>query len=132
MNPITLFRRKLHNLVSDKKFSEILTGSAWALGARVLAAGLGLISSIIIARFYGAEVMGIVAVINSFLLLATIFTVLGDWHLHFAAHPGAPGQVFANIGLQGLSQEPVHKTSKSGRRRLRSGTSYLTSPMNFS
>jgi len=30
-------RKKIHNLVSDKKFSEILGGSAWALGAKVLA-----------------------------------------------------------------------------------------------
>ncbi len=74
---IDLLKSKFHNLVSDKKFSEILTGSAWALSARVLATGMGLISSIIIARFYGAKVMGIVAVMNSFLLLATIFTVLG-------------------------------------------------------
>lgn len=37
----------------------------------------GLISSLIIARFYGAEVLGIIAILNSFLLLATIFTVLG-------------------------------------------------------
>jgi len=74
---LTFVKRKLHNLLADKKFSEILTGSAWALGARVIATGLGLISSIIIARFYGAEVMGVVAVINSFLLLATIFSLLG-------------------------------------------------------
>lgn len=74
---IAILRRKLNNLTADKKFSEILTGSVWALSARVLATGLGLISSIIIARFYGAEVMGILAILNSFLLLATIFTVLG-------------------------------------------------------
>ena len=74
---IDLLKNKFHNLISDKKFSEILTGSAWALSARVLATGMGLISSIIIARFYGAKVVGIVAVMNSFLLLATIFTVLG-------------------------------------------------------
>ena len=30
-------RKKIHNLVSDKKFSEILRGSVWALGAKVLA-----------------------------------------------------------------------------------------------
>ena len=70
-------KRKIHNLLADKKFSEILYGSAWALSARVLATGLGLASSVIIARVYGAEVLGIVAVINSFLMLATIFTVLG-------------------------------------------------------
>jgi len=72
-----MFKRKLRNLISDQRFSEILTGSAWALSARVAAAGLGLVASIIVARFYGAKVMGIVAVIQSFLMLATILTILG-------------------------------------------------------
>lgn len=70
-------KRKLKNLTSDRKFSEILAGSAWALSARVVATGLGLIANIIVARIYGAEVVGIVAVLQSFLALATIFTVLG-------------------------------------------------------
>ncbi len=70
-------KRKVHNLISDERFSEILTGSAWALSARVIATGLGLVFSIIVARLYGAEMVGIVAVISSFLMLATIFTVLG-------------------------------------------------------
>jgi len=74
---INLFKRKLHNLISDKKFSEILTGSVWALGAKVISTGLAMLTSIIIVRVYGAEVMGIVAMVNSFLMLATIFTVLG-------------------------------------------------------
>lgn len=74
---ITLVKRKLHNLISDKKFSEILTGSVWAMGARVVATVLAMVTSIIIARVYGAEVMGIVAMINSFLTLTTIFTVMG-------------------------------------------------------
>jgi len=74
---LTFFKSKLHNIVSDKSFSEILTGSVWALGARVIATALGLSFSVLVARFYGAEVVGIVAVINSFLMLATIFTVLG-------------------------------------------------------
>ena len=74
---ISFCKRKFYNLVSDKKFSEILTGSAWALSARVVATGLGLVTSIIIARVYGAEVMGIVSVIQAFLSLATIFTVFG-------------------------------------------------------
>ncbi len=34
---ISFLRRKFHNLVSDQKFSEILRGSVWALGAKVLA-----------------------------------------------------------------------------------------------
>jgi O-antigen/teichoic acid export membrane protein len=74
---ITFIRRKFHNLISDKKFSEILTGSAWALGARVIGTGVSLITSIIVARAYGADILGIIAVLNSFLVLVTIFTVLG-------------------------------------------------------
>ncbi len=70
-------KKKYANLTSDKQFSEIFTGSVWALSARVIATFLGLGTSIIIARFYGAEVMGIVAVVKSLLMLATIFTVLG-------------------------------------------------------
>jgi len=70
-------RRKFHNLISDTRFSEILTGSVWALSARVIATVLGLAFSVIVARFYGAEVVGIVAVVNAFLLLATILTVFG-------------------------------------------------------
>ena len=74
---VTFVKRKIHNLVSDKKFSEILRNSVWALGAKVLAAVLGMVTYIIIARWYGADVLGIVAVLQSFLMLATIFTVLG-------------------------------------------------------
>jgi O-antigen/teichoic acid export membrane protein len=74
---ITILKRKYHNLISDKKFSEILTGSAFALTARVAATGLTLITSAIVARFYGAGALGVLAVINSFLMLVTIFTVFG-------------------------------------------------------
>jgi O-antigen/teichoic acid export membrane protein len=76
-NMFHFFKRKIHNLISDQKFSEILTGSVWALSARMISTGFGLVASIIIARLYGAKVVGIVAVVNSFLMLATIFTVLG-------------------------------------------------------
>lgn len=74
---IDILKRKYSNLISDKKFSEIFIGSVWALSARVLSAGFGLISSIIVARFYGAEVLGLIAVISSFLTLATTLTVFG-------------------------------------------------------
>lgn len=70
-------KKKANNLFLDQKFSEILTGSAYALSAQVIATVAGTITSIIIARFYGAEILGILAVINSYLMLVTIFTVLG-------------------------------------------------------
>ncbi len=47
------------------------------LPANILNMCLGLITSVIIARFYGADVMGIMAILNSFLSMIVIFTLLG-------------------------------------------------------
>ncbi len=71
------FKRKYHNLVSDTRFSEIFAGSLWAIGGRILAAILGLTFSIIVARCYGAKILGILAVVQSFLLLSSTMTVMG-------------------------------------------------------
>jgi O-antigen/teichoic acid export membrane protein len=74
---INTIKIKYANLITDTRFSEILAGSVWALSARVIGTGLGLVSSVIVARIYGAEIIGIVAVINSFLMITTIFSVFG-------------------------------------------------------
>jgi len=71
------FARIVRKLNSDRKFSEILIGSIFALSARVASTGLAMLASIVIARIYGAKAMGILAMINSFLALITIFAVLG-------------------------------------------------------
>ncbi len=72
-----VLKKKFNEILSDTKFSEIIVGSTWALSARILTIGLGLAIYIIITRIYGAEMLGIVAMINSFLTLVTILTVLG-------------------------------------------------------
>ena len=72
-----LLKKKLGSFLSDEKFYEILYGSSWSLLAMLLATGMGLVSNVIIAQFYGSEVMGIIALLNSFLLLITIFTLSG-------------------------------------------------------
>lgn len=74
---ISFLLREISNLISDKKFSEILTGSVWALSAMIFATGLGLVSTIIVARLYGPDILGIIALINSFLMLTDIFVLLG-------------------------------------------------------
>lgn len=74
---IPFLSRRLMRPFSDTRFSEILTGSIWALASRVVAAVLTLVASIVVARWYGAEAVGILAVVQSYLALATIFTVLG-------------------------------------------------------
>jgi len=76
-NSANLFETLVRKFNSDQNFSEILSGSVFALVARVVSAGLALFTSIIVARFYGAEAVGILAVVNSFLMLVTIFTVVG-------------------------------------------------------
>jgi O-antigen/teichoic acid export membrane protein len=74
---VSFLKQKLHNLIYDARFSEILVGSVWSLGARVIATILALVFNIIVARYYGAQFVGIVAIINSFLMLVNLFTVLG-------------------------------------------------------
>lgn len=74
---IAPLKRKFKALTSDKKFTEILTGTAWALGARVIATIFALTTNVIVARVYGVEALGVLALINSFLLLTSIFTLLG-------------------------------------------------------
>ena len=71
------FKNKIAKINTDKSFSEILYGSVWALSARVAVTAMGFTASIIIARVYGAKVVGILAIVNSVLLLASVFTVLG-------------------------------------------------------
>lgn len=74
---IATIRRKFRELISDEKFSEILTGSVWVLFARVLATVLALVTSIVVARLYGAEMVGILAMVQAFMMLAMIFSNMG-------------------------------------------------------
>ena len=74
---ISFLTRRLKPHFSDTRFSEILRGSIWALSARVLAALLTLAVGVVVARGYGAGAMGVLATVQSYLALATIFTVLG-------------------------------------------------------
>lgn len=76
-NPIHLLKTKYQNLKSDQHFGEIFTGSAKVFGAKVFATILGLGTSVIVARYYGADIVGVVAIINSFFAIAMIFTIMG-------------------------------------------------------
>jgi O-antigen/teichoic acid export membrane protein len=70
-------RSRIGSLFADRSFGEILSGSIYAVSGRGLAAGLGLLSSLIVARLYGAEVMGVLALIDSLLLMTVVVTGLG-------------------------------------------------------
>ena len=111
---ISLLRRKFSNLTSDKRFSEILVGSVWALSARISATGLAMISSIFVARVYGAEIIGIVALVNSLVILATIFTNLGT-----------------NTSILRLIPEHIKKFSISSAFKVYRKTQYLVGGVSF-
>ena len=61
----------------DKNFSEILTGSALTFSVKVLTVVFGLISNLIIAKYYGAEILGTISVLFSVMGIAAIFSLLG-------------------------------------------------------
>ena len=70
-------KSKLIEFYSDDKFSDVFSGSVWTIVARVLAILFGIISTVIIARLYSAETLGVVAMVNSFLLLASAVASMG-------------------------------------------------------
>lgn len=70
-------KNKFNALSSDIKFKEIFRGSVWAISARVVGLLVGIVFSVSVARIYGAETMGVLAVLNAFFVLVNIFTVMG-------------------------------------------------------
>jgi len=62
---------------TNKHVKEVIKGSAFTFLAKIAGTALGLIASLIIARYYGANVIGTVAIINSVLAIFTIFGLMG-------------------------------------------------------
>ncbi|WP_345972591.1 flippase [Sulfurimonas diazotrophicus] len=73
----SVWRRKLNQFFRDERFSEIARGGLLTFGAKIVAVLLGIGSSFIVARFYGAEVVGTLALINAFLSVALIVSLMG-------------------------------------------------------
>jgi O-antigen/teichoic acid export membrane protein len=68
---------RLRYINSDKGFSEILTGSAFALIARAGSAVLGLVVGLVVAQVYGARSNGVLAIVQSFMVMVSIFAIMG-------------------------------------------------------
>lgn len=77
MKIYSLMKSKIEQINKDAHFSEIFSGSAKVLLAKVFATIIGLGTSVIVARFYGAEIVGVVAILNSFFGIVLVFTLLG-------------------------------------------------------
>ena len=73
----SIVKKKYINLISDKKFSDILTGSVWALSARVVGVSLTMMISVTVARYYGSDVTGDLAMVQAFMTMICILSVLG-------------------------------------------------------
>ncbi len=74
---IDTIKSKLHSLFNDEKFKEILHGSIYSFSAKIIVSLLGIITSIIGARYYGAEMIGLVAILGTVLGIAGLFAVFG-------------------------------------------------------
>lgn len=68
---------KIKTSKKDRDFFEILSGSIWSFGAKILAVLLGLLLNLMITRLYGVESMGIFALINSFFSITIILALVG-------------------------------------------------------
>ncbi|MGR9072784.1 MAG: flippase [Gammaproteobacteria bacterium] len=70
-------RKNLLNALSNRHFSLIVKGSAWVLVAKIAAAFVGLLNDLLISRYYGAGVLGMLALLNSFIMLIGLFSAVG-------------------------------------------------------
>ena len=70
-------RSLLRDRIKDPDFEEVLHGSALVFIARTAVIPVGLVSSLVVARYYGADVMGIVALLNSFTAVLLAFALFG-------------------------------------------------------
>jgi len=74
---INKVKEKINIELKDKDFKEIVTGSSTVFVAKILATLLGLVFNLLVARIYGSESMGILALVNSFLAIALIPSLFG-------------------------------------------------------
>jgi O-antigen/teichoic acid export membrane protein len=68
---------KIKNKLSDKNFKDLFKSSSIVTIAKILGVILGFTTNIIIARYYGADTVGVVALVNSFIAIASLFVLFG-------------------------------------------------------
>ena len=70
-------KSKILQKLSDKSFKDLFKNSSIVMIAKILGVILGFITNIIIARYYGAETVGTIALVNSFIAIASLFVLFG-------------------------------------------------------
>ena len=64
--------------IKGTNIGDLIVGSGFNSAAKILAIGLGFIGSILIARYYSADVLGKIATISSMFTLLSLFALLGN------------------------------------------------------
>jgi O-antigen/teichoic acid export membrane protein len=94
-------KETINNVNKEKNFQEILHGSALTFGAKIIAVVFGLILNLTITRLYGADSMGVYAIVNSFFAFTLIFCLLGTNTLLLRLIPEYKGN-YAFISITNL------------------------------
>lgn len=74
---ILKIKSKINSSLQNKDFKELISGSSVVFIAKVVATLIGLVFNLMVARIYGPESMGILALVNSFLAIALIPSLFG-------------------------------------------------------
>lgn len=75
---INKFKLKIkHFFTSDKSFAQVVKGSIYNLSSAIISIILGFIINLIIARYYGASILGTFSLVTSVLSIVIIFTLIG-------------------------------------------------------
>ena len=74
---MTRLVQKTRRLLRDEHFGEILLGTIFSLGGKVAAVAFGLGLNLFVARVYGAESLGVLAIIISVTTIASLFALGG-------------------------------------------------------
>ncbi len=68
---------KIHRFLRDERMSEMLRGSFYSFGAKIIITVLSVATSILGARYYGAEMVGLVAMVATILSISRMFGLMG-------------------------------------------------------
>lgn len=74
---ILKLKKIFKSALEDENFGDVFKGSLITFIAKVLAIPIGLLTSLIIAKYYGARVVGNLALIGSFLTITGLFVTVG-------------------------------------------------------
>ena len=74
---IAKIRRKIRRQFEDKSFEEVLRGALLVFSSRIGETVFTMATSILIARIYGAEVVGVLAAVRSAMEILIIFGLMG-------------------------------------------------------